>query len=90
MIEAMLSSAALGSIPESIQGAVASELIMQLGAAELVFPYAQATEYAQRAIDGKLTDFHIANIFKIPTVYVERLTSRRMLEVWGEIRQSAQ
>src|SRR5690606_26278352 len=84
MIEGLLSESLFGeNITGSVEGAVTSEKLMILGAAELFFPVEVAIDYAQRVADGKLTNFHVAHIFKIPVQMVERLTQPKVLEAWS-------
>lgn len=90
MIQNLLSESALVQPPvDSVDGAVFSERAMIIGAAELVFPFEHAVDYAQRIREGKLTPYEVAKIFEIPKVYVERFTQEVTLDQWGKLRDAA-
>lgn len=86
MIEAILSDQAFGKIsPGNVKEAAISEKVMLIGAAELLFPFDKAVEYGRKVEADELTSFHVANIFKIPTIYVERLTSPDLITAWHQL-----
>ncbi len=86
MIEGLLSESMLNSLPEPIDSAVTSERAMVIGAAELVFPFEHACDYQQRMKDGKLSSYEVAKIFRIPKVYIERLTQDDVISTWRKLR----